>query len=230
MGFILLPATLADIRAIYDVWFASFKGQLILDLIYPDTNLDDEAFRKVHAEGTLEYWKGLTMEHTFKCVDTETGRIAGMATWQVYWRERTAEERIKPWIGWLEGAQRQRAEGFLGQLWEKREKWIGEKKHIYCHTVAVHPEYQGRGVGKHLVQWGLDTAEQLQVPIYLESTVEGVPLYERTGFQTLQEGVTFTPEVTQLKEDIQAPLMVKMPASAGGMTFEEWAEGGYKTL
>lgn len=130
MGFVVVPATLPDIRAIYDVWFAAFKGQLILDLIYPGTDLNDEAFRKVHTEGTLEYWKGLSMEHTFQCIDTDTGKIAGMATWQVYWRERTAEERQKPWIGWLEGDQRERAEGFLGQLWEKREKWIGPKRHV----------------------------------------------------------------------------------------------------
>ncbi|KAL4891457.1 acyl-CoA N-acyltransferase [Aspergillus ambiguus] len=230
MGFVVLPVSLPDIRSVYDVWFASFKGQVILDLIYPGTNLDDEGFRKLHTDGTLEFWKGLTMEHTFKCVDTETGRIAGMATWQVYWRERTAEERVKPWIGWLEGEQRERAEAFLGQLWEKREKYIGEKKHVYCHTVAVHPEYQGRGVGKKLMQWGLDVAEQLKVPIYLESTHEGRPLYERLGFTTLKEGVVFKPEVTQLKEAIEAPLMAKMPASAGGMTFAEWVEGGYSKL
>ncbi|SPO01217.1 uncharacterized protein DNG_03964 [Cephalotrichum gorgonifer] len=217
MSFIVLPAALPDIRAIYDVWFASFKGQLIVDLLYPDTNIDDEAFRKAHAEGTLGYWKGLTMEHTFKCVDLETGRIAGMATWQVYWRERTTEERAKPWIGWLEGAQRERAEAFLGQLWEK-----------HCHTVAVHPDYQGKGVGKKLVQWGLGMSEELKLPIYLESTVEGVPLYERTGFQKLKEGITLTPAVTHMKEDIEAPLMVKMPASAGGMAFEEWASGRYQ--
>ncbi|GAB1213998.1 hypothetical protein ATERTT37_003154 [Aspergillus terreus] len=230
MGFVVLPATLSDIRSVYDVWFAAFRGQVILDLIYPGTNLDDEAFRKLHADGTLEYWKGLTMEYTFKCVDTETGKIVGMATWQVYWRERTAEERVKPWIGWLEGQQRERAETFLGQLWEKREKYIGEKRHVYCHTVAVHPDYQGRGVGKKLMQWGLDIAEQLKVPIYLESTHEGRSLYERLGFATLQEGVVFKPGVTQLKEDIEAPLMVRMPAAAGGMTFEQWMDGGYSRL
>lgn len=85
-------------------------------------------------------------------------------------------------------------------------------------------------MGKKLVQWGLDKSEELKVPIYLESTKEGRPLYERTGFQTLPEGVVFTPEVTLLKEDVQAPLMVKMPASAGGMTFEQWVDGGYATL
>jgi hypothetical protein len=130
MSFVVVPATLPQIRDIYDVWFAAFKGQLILDLIYPGTDLNDEAFRKVHTEGTLEYWKGLSMEHTFQCIDTATGKIAGMATWQVYWRERTNEERQKPWIGWLEGDQRERAEGFLEQLWEKREKWIGSKQHV----------------------------------------------------------------------------------------------------
>lgn len=98
---------------------------------------------------------------------------------------------------------------------------------IDCHTVAVHPDYQGKGVGKKLVQWGVDVSEELGVPIYLESTREGVPLYERMGFQKLKEGVTFTPEVTALEEDIEAPLMTRMPASAGEMAFGEWASGGY---
>ena len=141
MSFVVLPATLADVRDVYDVWFASFKGQLILDLLYPGTDLDDEAFRKIHADGTLEYWKGLELEHTLKCVDTATGRIAGMATWQVCWRERTAAERAKPWIGWLEGEQRERIEEFLGLLWERREKWIAEKRHVCRFTIpsSSHP-------------------------------------------------------------------------------------------
>ncbi|KAJ5561976.1 hypothetical protein N7535_003561 [Penicillium sp. DV-2018c] len=223
MSFVVVPATLPQIRDIYDVWFAAFKGQLILDLIYPGTDLNDEAFRKVHAEGTLEYWKGLSMEHTFQCIDAITGKIAGMATWQVYWRGRTDEERQKPWIGWLQGDQRERAEGFLEQLWEKREKWIGSNPHVYCHTVAVHPDYQGKGVGARLMQWGVDVAEQLSLPIYLESTVEGVPLYRKLGFQTLSEGIVFKPEITRIDKEVRAPLMVKMPTAMGDMTFEDWA-------
>ncbi|CAG8362578.1 unnamed protein product [Penicillium salamii] len=223
MGLVVLPATLPDIRAIYDVWFAAFQGQLILDLIYPGTDLKDEEFRKIHTEGTLEYWKGLSMEHTFQCIDTDTGKVVGMATWQVYWRERTNEERQKPWIGWLEGDQRERAEGFLEQLWEKKEKLLGPKKHVYCHTVAVHPEYQGKGVGARLMKWGMDVAEELNLPIYLESTVEGVPLYKKLGFETLSESILFKPEITRVDKEVRSPLMVKMPAAAGSTTFEEWA-------
>ena len=79
------------------------------------------------------------------------------------------------------------------------------------------------------MQWGLDVSEKLKVPIYLESTHEGMPLYERTGFQKL-EGITLKPEVTHFEKDIEAPVMVNMPASAGGMTFEEWASKGYEKL
>lgn len=74
------------------------------------------------------------------------------------------------------------------------------------------------------MQWGMDLAEKLNLPIYLESTVEGVPLYQKLGFQTLKEGIIFKPEITGVDKDVKAPIMVKMPASAGSTTFEEWAQ------
>jgi predicted N-acetyltransferase YhbS len=92
-----------------------------------------------------------------------------------------------------------------------------------CHTVAVHPDYQGQGVGGQLMKWGMDVAEQLNLPIYLESTVEGVPLYKRLGFKTLSDSIVFKPEITRVEREVKAPLMVKMPKAAGNTTFEEWA-------
>ncbi|KAJ6143150.1 hypothetical protein N7471_002603, partial [Penicillium samsonianum] len=199
--------------------------QLILDFIYPGTYLNDEAFRKVHTEGALEYWKVLSTEHTFQCIDTDTGKFAGMATWQVYWRERTNEERQKPWIGWLEGDQRERAE-FWNSFGRKERSGLGPRS-MCCHTVAVHPDYQGRSIGAQLMQWGTNVAEQLNLPIHLESTVEGVPLYQKLGFQTLSEGILFKPEITRVDKEVRAPLMVKMPTAAGNMTFEKWATDKY---
>lgn len=73
------------------------------------------------------------------------------------------------------------------------------------------------------MQWGMSVAEQLNVPIYLESTVEGVPLYQKLGFQTLSEDILFKPEITRVDKEVRAPLMVKMPIATGNMTFEEWA-------
>lgn len=98
-----------------------------------------------------------------------------------------------------------------------------------CHTVAVHPDYQGKGVGAQLMQWGINMAEQLNLPIYLESTVEGVPLYLKLGFQTLSEGIVFRPEITRANKEVKAPLMVKMPTAATDMTFEEWASNKHSS-
>jgi GNAT superfamily N-acetyltransferase len=97
-----------------------------------------------------------------------------------------------------------------------------------CMTMATHPDHQRKGVGKLLVQWGIQIAEQLGLPIYLESTNAGQPLYESQGFETLKhETVVHKPAVTGQTEDVVVPLMVRMPSKAGGISFKEWADKGY---
>ncbi|KAK2788988.1 hypothetical protein FQN53_002804 [Emmonsiellopsis sp. PD_33] len=225
MGLIVLPVTIPDLTSVYDAYFAAFRGDVILDVLYPDGITDE--FRKLHTPATLQWWHTVTMQHTLKCVDTETGEIVGMAVWEVFWRERTDEERKKPAIEWLQGKQRERADGFFERLWEKREKYLGSRRHVYCMFVAVHPAHQRRGVGKLLMEWGLGVGEKLQLPVYLESSSAGLPLYTKLGFERLSESAVLSPALTHKDSDVEIPLMVKMPAAAGGMTFEEWAAKGH---
>lgn len=49
------------------------------------------------------------------------------------------------------------------------------------------PEYQRRGAGRMLVQWGCDFADANDLPILLEATPYGVNLYEKCGFRTVAE-------------------------------------------
>ncbi|OAX80884.1 hypothetical protein ACJ72_04774 [Emergomyces africanus] len=228
MGLIVLPATISDIASVYDVYFAAFSGDLVLDILHP-RGVDIE-LRKTHAANTLHWWHGAAVQHTFKCVETDTGKIVGMAVWDVYWRVGTDEERKKPTIPWLEGVEKERAESFLESLWKMREKWLGGRRHVYCAFLAVHPEHQRRGVGKLLMEWGLGVGEQLQLPVYLESTRAGMPLYTKLGFEKLSQGALLKSEVTHFASDVEAPLMAKMPSAAREMRFEEWAETGYPLL
>ena len=48
--------------------------------------------------------------------------------------------------------------------------------------VGTDPKYQGRGAATMLTKWGLERAERDRVPVYLESTLNAVSLYERLGF------------------------------------------------
>lgn len=143
MGAAVLPALIPDIPKVYDVYFAAFKaelmGSIILNILFPG-GTDDE-FRKAHATGTLAYWHQSEHQYTFKCVDTDTGDVIGMALGDIYMRERTDEERKNHGVPWLEGEQRARAEAVLNPLHEMREKLFGGQKYICkSHNINVSPE------------------------------------------------------------------------------------------
>lgn len=236
MTFIVLPASIADIRAVYDVYFSAFEGELINQILFP-WDIDDEQFRKGHAEHTLEYWHKDKIQYTFKCIDTETNKIIGMALWDIHWKPRDEAERPKPSIDWLKGSEKERAQKFIFPFWEKKEELLGGKEHVCkfyisqpcglkltssdCHVIAVEPQYQRKGIGKLLMKWGIDMAEQLSVPLYLEATDRSIGLYKKLDFEKLDQGVILSPFVTKKAEDIEAPLMIRMPSNSA-VSFDEW--------
>lgn len=96
--------------------------------------------------------------------------------------------------------------------------------------MAVHPEHQRKGIGRKLVQWGADIADQLEVPIYAESSEPGLSLYLNTGFERLTHvKIVHSAETLGKDKEKEVPLVVRMPKAAGGITFEQWANAGYPT-
>jgi len=53
--------------------------------------------------------------------------------------------------------------------------------------MAVDPDYQGHGIAKQLMQKLCELADEAQQDIYLESTVAGLSLYKKAGFEVLGE-------------------------------------------
>ncbi|KAK3695704.1 acyl-CoA N-acyltransferase [Podospora appendiculata] len=73
---------------------------------------------------------------------------------------------------------------------EEIEKVLGPDGHKnmwYLMLLAVDPKYQGRGVGKTLLRWGMDQAAAEGKKTFLLATVEGRPLYEKQGFRVLSD-------------------------------------------
>ena len=82
-----------------------------------------------------------------------------------------------------------------------------------------------------LTQWGVDVAEQLQVPMYLEASGEqSVAVYRKVGFQVLERTLHISAEMMGTEEGANAPLMARMPSSAGDLAFEEWVKQGRPEL
>jgi hypothetical protein len=71
------------------------------------------------------------------------------------------------------------------------------------------------------MQWGIDIAEKLIVPIYLESTQAALPLYEGIGFQRIRGSIVQKPDITGLEHDVEVPLFYKMPKNDTAWNFEK---------
>ncbi|KAF2464817.1 acyl-CoA N-acyltransferase [Lindgomyces ingoldianus] len=61
-----------------------------------------------------------------------------------------------------------------------------EQKVWYLMSLAVDPEFAGRGIASSLVKWGLAKADRDGLPAYLESTPAAVGMYKRLGFEELR--------------------------------------------
>lgn len=140
--------------------------------------------------------------------------VVGMALYDVYI---APSDWKKGEIGWLQGKERERAEALVKPLWDAREKlWLNER-YIYCHVMAVHPEYQRKGIGEMIFKYGMSISEQTGLPTYIESSGEGVRLYEKMGSRRLKEKVVhrsedISPEKTNgAREDQEVPLYVWLP-------------------
>jgi hypothetical protein len=129
MVFAVLPCTIPDIAEVYDVYFTAFEGEPVAEILFP-WDVNNEEFRKGHTAHTTDYWHRDNLQYTFKCIDTDTGEIVGMALWDIHWKQRSQEERKKPSVDWLKDQQKERAEGLILPLWEKKEELLGGKPHV----------------------------------------------------------------------------------------------------
>ncbi|KAI8935549.1 hypothetical protein NX059_008119 [Plenodomus lindquistii] len=189
MGFVVLPALVADISSVYDAYFAAFKDNAVTRALFPSASEEDlidpeSEFRKVHTQHTSQYMQSTPTQYTIKCVDTETGHVVGMALWDIYL---TPSDWKKSDISWLQGKEKERAEALISPLWNVREQLWANERYLYCHVIAVHPKHQRRGIGELLFKYGIGLAEQAQLPIYVESSKEAQRLYEKMSCRLLKE-------------------------------------------
>ncbi|EGC44078.1 conserved hypothetical protein [Histoplasma capsulatum var. duboisii H88] len=55
----------------------------------------------------------------------------------------------------------------------------------YVGMLAIHPGYQRMGIGKMLLQWGIEQGTAENVPVGLEPSLKGAGLYKKLGFRDL---------------------------------------------
>ncbi|MCJ1379605.1 hypothetical protein MMC17_002707 [Xylographa soralifera] len=70
-----------------------------------------------------------------------------------------------------------------GACYLKRAKILKDSEAFVLLELYVRPEYQRRGIGGDLVEWGLKKADELEIVAYTEASAEGLGLYLKHGFR-----------------------------------------------
>jgi len=118
------------------------------------------------------------------------GRMAGFGYWKFYPKDRTDaeldEEVEKGKSEPLPPSANAAAMGvFFKALGRDRREILGGKAYYLLNVLAVDPAYHRKGIGAMHLKWGLDQADELGVPAFLEASPYGQPLYARWGFEPM---------------------------------------------
>ncbi|KAK4210997.1 putative GNAT family acetyltransferase [Rhypophila decipiens] len=132
----------------------------------------------------------------FLAEDTETGRVVGVAQWKPpkgdgRWKregtgledmdtEPPASMDVKKYDEVMAGVGVDEGRALKKVGLEEENCW-------YLMTIATTPDQKRRGIGKMLMQWGLDQAKADKRNVFLTATDEGKFLYEKVGFKLLDE-------------------------------------------
>ncbi|KAK5753018.1 hypothetical protein LTS12_016894 [Elasticomyces elasticus] len=213
----LHPLQEADLAAAVEVMWQSFKPD-IMGCIWPHGFT--QAARDYTIAKGLESWrKSPEKIKKMKVIDTDLpdddplGKIVGYSDWYFYPKQRTEEElKEKEGDGGDDDlppdCDKEMLREFGGQLDAAKKEYIGGRPYIELHILVTHPKHHRRGVGAMQLRWGFEHAEKLGLPVYLESSPIGRPLYAREGFEAL--GVLpFDARKFGFEKELQHTLMLR---------------------
>ncbi|PYH44438.1 GNAT family N-acetyltransferase [Aspergillus saccharolyticus JOP 1030-1] len=136
--------------------------------------------------------------HMLAGIDARTGETIAYSRWHipaVYGYERAVDTTLSA------EAEAQRRDAwayappllnrgtyaFYEEMVERSRRGFLQESDFVLEMLCVLPEYQRMGVGRKLLQWGIEKADACHARIYLEATMEGVPAYLKYGWEVVEE-------------------------------------------
>ncbi|EJP65960.1 hypothetical protein HC256_008322 [Beauveria bassiana] len=108
------------------------------------------------------------------------------------------------WGAPLPGMNTAKLDEFFGGMTAQHKAVLGDTPHVYVEIVMTHSTARGRGHSLTLLKWASDIADELGLPLYLNSDKDVVGLYERVGYVRQPEEVRTSKMVPMLRPAVEA--------------------------
>ena len=190
----LLPMEESDLLAFENIAWAAFKSDL-MGLLYPNGFSQANIDHGVHW-ANVQWHRHPDKIKMLKVVDTDlpdgspNRKIVGVSKWKFYPKGRTGaeleeEKREKDEEPSPPGINGALAKEFFGEVARTRRENMGGRAYVLLDFLATLPQHSRRGIGAMHLKWGSEKADELGLPMYLESSPMGRPLYERLGYEVI---------------------------------------------
>ncbi|GFF26533.1 hypothetical protein IFM61606_05328 [Aspergillus udagawae] len=188
-------ATEADAPAIAELNVVCFQHAPMYRNMFP--NMDPLAALPMKLSRTYDKLSNPKM-HLLVATDPASNQILGCARWVIPDIKGRSENEMVALSDEARATAAQMAQlrpagmnvavydAVLTALEETRQKYVQEDD-IVLELLVTHPQHQGKGVGKALLDWGMRMADERHVRIYLEATPEGYPLYRKSGWRDVED-------------------------------------------
>lgn len=204
MPYTLRPANVSDIPRLAEVIFAAFESDPLHMAMFPreytpqlmswyyprlQNTLLDPKVRTIVAVTTPD-----------KPDDQNAETIVGYSRWLVPSgltegeRQQPEEKDGPPENQFPQEANQSLVSFYLQRTGDIRKDYVDESRDIVLYMLATDPSYQGRGIGRMMLDWGINLATQLsdsdahfekdkKSKILLEATPLAYPMYKRFGWK-----------------------------------------------
>ena len=193
MEFKLRLATPDDVEALCETFFSGFVENLIAIHAFPSTSSDVQ-----------EFWRrGMAsdIEDSDMClvvvddISTSPPTLIALAKWRFV---PAGADLPPPTNEWPEGGDHELATTFFFEGWRMHKGIMGGRPHWYLELLSTRKEYQRKGVGRILMEWGVEKADADGWECYLGSSAEGKGLYEKYGFMEVERRTHFEGKFQQV--------------------------------
>ena len=190
----LRAASVEDVPAMVDVFFSAFQDSELNARCFPASAPESPAYFDAWIRRNLaspaDHMLVVEQQQLPSGESPGTTVIAGWARWGRRPRPETQPEPVVftadmfPPTG--NGAL---AASFFQFNHDATHRIAGHLDHWFLSTLVVDRAWQRRGVGKMLLRWGVDRADEEGWAAYLNATEEAKGLYESVGFRNVSESV-----------------------------------------